>query len=129
LAVIVEMSMRRLISGDPHPVKVIRYLRRQHTLEFQTAEQIGLRFLRVGEQSGFRRVVAKIALGQGAKTNELDIMLRQKSEVGRFDRRNFAGHRAPYLSRCLAFSASTTTVPRAVLESSFSPYTMISRTP
>ena len=46
LRMIAAVRMCRLIAGDPDLVKEIGHLCRQHTLEFETPEQIGLRFLR-----------------------------------------------------------------------------------
>jgi hypothetical protein len=87
-------------------MKEIGDLEWQHAFEFEAAEQIRLRFIRLRKLPGFRGcqlgqqfgklpklhqrcvwIVAKIPFGQGAKTGELRVMRGKKAEVGSLDRR------------------------------------------
>ena len=105
LRMIAAMGMRRLVADDPHLVKEIGDLGRNHPLEFEAPEQVRLRFVRAGELSGFRsgqlgqqfaelpkfdqagvRIIAKISLGQCAKARELHVMLGQEPKVRRLNR-------------------------------------------
>jgi hypothetical protein len=126
--------MRRGIAADPHLMEEVCDLTRQHTLEFEAPQQIGLRFIRLRQLPSFcgrqlskqfrelpklhKRcvwIVAKIPLGQGAKTGELHVMLGKDAEICGLDGRYLAAQHVPPPPCWIVFSASATTVARAVL--------------
>ena len=86
MRMIAAERMRRGIAADPHLMEEVCGLTRQHALEFEAPKQIGLKFIRFRELSGFCSrqlsqqfcelpklhqrcvgIVPKIPLGQGAQ--------------------------------------------------------------